>query len=65
MRNIYYARAESILVRELPLIPLYYEFEHFVKNENLVIDLNTPHIDFKWLSIKNIPKKGGSYASNS
>ncbi len=51
-RKMYFAQAEAILARELPLIPLYYEFENFIKNDNLEISLNSSQIDFKWVSIK-------------
>ncbi|MGH2611649.1 MAG: ABC transporter substrate-binding protein, partial [Rhabdochlamydiaceae bacterium] len=60
-RNAYFARAETILINELPLIPLYYEFEKFIKKNNLDISLSAAHIDFKWVSIKNKSKKGGFY----
>ena len=60
-RNVYFAKAETILIEELPLIPLYYEFENFIKNDNLEISLSAAHIDFKWVSIKNTTKKGDSH----
>jgi ABC-type oligopeptide transport system substrate-binding subunit len=56
-RNEYFAQAEAILMKELPLIPIYYEIEKFTKRNDLQVPLNSAQIDFKWVHIKDKSKK--------
>ncbi len=51
-RNSYFSQAEALLIQELPLVPIYYEPEKFIKRNNLEIPLSTAPIDFMYLKIK-------------
>ncbi|MBJ7449746.1 MAG: peptide ABC transporter substrate-binding protein [Parachlamydiales bacterium] len=48
-----YGLAEKILIDEMPVIPLFYEYLHSMHKEHLkeVVGLETGNIDFKWAHI--------------
>ncbi|MGH2613526.1 MAG: peptide ABC transporter substrate-binding protein, partial [Rhabdochlamydiaceae bacterium] len=39
-RNQYFSQAEALLIKEMPLVPIYYEPEKFIKRDDLEISLS-------------------------
>lgn len=55
-RTHYLKKAEQLLIRECPVLPIYREQYVFMHNEQLVDVLcsDTGHVDFKWSSISSL-----------
>ncbi len=53
-RNRYLARAEAILIKEVPLIPLIYERDQAIKKNFLNVNIINDFVDFKKINLKKI-----------
>jgi oligopeptide transport system substrate-binding protein len=60
-RSFYFSQAETLLIKETPLVPIYYELEKFLKNDDLDVSLHSSQLDFKWVQFKNKIDKEISY----
>lgn len=51
-RQKYIAQSEAILMEEVPFIPIYYEYQQYVKKNHIQFPNVREVIDFKWISTK-------------
>ncbi|MBS0655488.1 MAG: peptide ABC transporter substrate-binding protein, partial [Verrucomicrobia bacterium] len=67
-RSVYLAKAESILIQEMPIIPILYEAQQFIKKSNVSVPvhINTGTFGFRSALItKNVPAHPPSSCSET